>query len=263
MFDETKKSVESILTQRLSSPFYGTLIISWLIWNWKIIYLTIFISEDNITGTKIDYIIKNYNDIWHIVWFPLISTVLLLTVIPLVTNHAYWLDLIYTNWRETKKQSVEMKQLLTLEQSVKLREQIINLEKSYDTLLAQKDSEIEQLKLIIDTKKPKSDLDSKIPKNNVKINDDEIQKLVKQINGNEKLKNAFKTIEDHTLGKSLISQDLKDEPNIAPEVLSFYVSNDIIDSKDTYTYKWTTKGKAIYQIISNNDFNINSRFKVI
>ena len=90
--------------------------------------------------------------------------------------------------------------------------------------------------------------------------------LLKPVNTkdlNLKLKNAFKTIEDHTLGKSLISQDLKDEPNIAPEVLSFYVSNDIIDSKDTYTYKWTTKGKAIYQIISNNDFNINSRFKVI
>jgi hypothetical protein len=48
MQSEIKKSINSILFERLTSPLYGTLIISWLIWNWKIIYLTLFVdSEEN------------------------------------------------------------------------------------------------------------------------------------------------------------------------------------------------------------------------
>ena len=35
---DVKKSLNSIINERISSPFYGTLILSWLIWNWK--YLT-------------------------------------------------------------------------------------------------------------------------------------------------------------------------------------------------------------------------------
>jgi hypothetical protein len=31
MIEETKKSIQSILSQRISSPFYGTLVISWLL----------------------------------------------------------------------------------------------------------------------------------------------------------------------------------------------------------------------------------------
>ncbi|QDW21666.1 hypothetical protein [Flavobacterium sp. KBS0721] len=250
MFDETKKSVESILSQRLTSPFYGTLIISWLIWNWKIIYLTIFVSEDNIKGTKIEYIVTNYNDPWLIVYFPLLSTGALLIFLPFVTNGAYWLDLIFNKWRVNKKNFVESKQLLTIEDSINLRELLLTSEKRFDTLLADKNAEIEQLKAIIENSKA---LNYNVPDIGDRTNKDEIQNLVKQITENDNLKKAFKIIEDHILGRRP-DNDLRNEREITADILRFYVSNDIISSSNNFSYKWTTKGKSIYKIIANNEF---------
>lgn len=250
MFDETKKSVESILSQRLTSPFYGTLIISWLIWNWKIIYLTFFVSENNITGNKIDYILENCNDTWHLVYYPLISTAAILLLLPFVTNGSYWLDLIFNKWRVNKKNFVESKQLLTIEDSINLRELLLTSEKRFDTLLADKNKEIEQLKGIIESSQTRN---NNIPDIGDRTSNDDTQNLVKQITENEKLKNAFKIIEDHILGRRN-DNDLRAEREITADILRFYVSNDIIVSTNNYSYKWTTKGKAIYKIIANNEF---------
>lgn len=250
MFDETKKSVESILSQRLSSPFYGTLIISWLIWNWKIIYLTIFVSESKINGSKIDYIVSNYNDINHIVWLPLASTVILLVALPIITNGAYWLDLIYNRWRVNRKNTVEGKQLLSIEQSINLREQIVNMEKRFETLLGDKDTEIAQLKGIIDK-------DSTMHLPFIPDNDDsqdlEITALVDKIKKSKKLKEAFTVIETYIVGKH--SGFIRDS-GISPEVIAFYISNDIIESTPQDRYIWTNKGKKIYKIITNETFKL-------
>lgn len=103
MLEETKKSINTILNERVSSPFYGTLIISWLLWNWKIIYLTIFISEKTLKKNKIDYIVSNYNDCYHLILYPLLSTIIILTILPFITNGAYWIDLNFEKWRVEKR----------------------------------------------------------------------------------------------------------------------------------------------------------------
>lgn len=128
MFNELKKSVSNVFQERFSSPFWGSLIISWLIWNWKIVYLTIFIDQDKIEGTKIDYIIENFSSIHSIITFPLVSVILLLTIIPFFSNGAFWLSLRFQKWRTEQKNIIERKQLLTFEQSLQLREEIINQE---------------------------------------------------------------------------------------------------------------------------------------
>ena len=108
MIDELKKSLSAILYERTTSPFYGTLLISWLIWNWKIVYLTLFISENKINTDKINYITNNFNDIHCLLIYPLISTVVLLTVIPYISNGAYWLSLKFNKWKKDQKNVVEM-----------------------------------------------------------------------------------------------------------------------------------------------------------
>lgn len=258
MLEDAKKSIESILTQRLTSPFYGTLIISWLIWNWKIIYLTFFVSQDAIKGTKIDYILENYSEIEHVIWFPILSTIILLVIFPLITNGSYWLDLIYIRWRETKKYTVERKQLLTVEQSIKLREQIINMEKKFEGLLTEKDLEVEQLKGIINANKTENTLDNTLEKKvkdiqdeTKKVNQLDLFNFAKKIQENEKLINGFKIIEEHILGGYSGLSD-----SIPSDILSFFVSNDLI-VKDEYTYKWTEIGKEISKIIVNESFKLN------
>lgn len=248
MIEETKKLIQSILSQRVSSPFYGTLIISWLIWNWKIIYLTLFISEKKITDSKIDFIVSNYSKTCNLVWFPLLSTIILLTLIPFITNGAYWLDLLFDNWRVNKKHTIERKQLLTIEQSINLREQIVNMEKRFESILTDKNTEIEQLKLVIN-KSNETDKPIEVKEND---SNSDNQSLVSKITGNEKLRSAHSTIDRYILGgyTGLINAE-----EITPEILSFFVSNELIEATDKKTFKWTLKGLQLNKIISNKTFN--------
>ena len=57
MISDFRKSINSILYERVSSPLFGTFVISWLIWNWKITYLTLFVSESNLDKNKLEYIL--------------------------------------------------------------------------------------------------------------------------------------------------------------------------------------------------------------
>ena len=119
MIDDLKKSFDQIIYERTASPFYGSFIISWCLWNWKIIYLTFFVSQD-----KIDYIVTNFSAFKNIFIFPLLSSIFIITLVPFITNGAYWLSLKFNKWRVDQKNLVDGKQLLSIEQSIELREQI-------------------------------------------------------------------------------------------------------------------------------------------
>lgn len=253
MLEESKKSIQNILNQRISSPFYGTLIVSWLLWNWKIIYLTIFVSEQKITSNKIDFIIANYNNVYHLIWLPLLSTFLILTLIPFLTNGAFWLDLKFEQWRIEQKNTIEKKQLLSIEQSISLREQILSMETRFETLLSDKNAEINQLKLLI------NELEKANKNNEITIEDivpitnknNESDALAAKILGNSKLKKANETINYHILGNfsGLVNAD-----GISTEILSFYQSNNLIERSGA-SFIWTDKGKEVNKIISAEAFN--------
>lgn len=246
MVEEAKKSIQSILGQRISSPFYGTLLISWSIWNWKIFYLTFFISEKNINSNKIDFIIKNFSNIYHLVWFPLLSTLVLLTLIPFATNAAFWLELKFDKWRIDKKIQIEKKQLLTIEQSINLREQILNIENRFETLLNDKNAEISQLKLIINKFENKP---IKIESENEEL--DEIRNLASKIINNEKLMIAHKIINYYIQGgyTGLVKAE-----GISTEILNFFDSNKLIQREKTGNYTFTSKGKDVNKYISDSQF---------
>lgn len=154
MFDDVNKSVKAVLYERTTSPFFGTLILSWLVWNWKIVYLTFFISEENLSINKVDFIQLNYCDEQYLILYPALSTILLLTIIPFASNGSFWLSLQFNQWKKAQKNIIEKKQLLTLEQSIELRQELMDEESKFEKLLAKKDLEIKQLKQIIDEQSP-------------------------------------------------------------------------------------------------------------
>lgn len=64
MFQEVKDEVNVIIRERLSSPFYGSFLVAWLVINWQFLFSALFIDEDKIWKLhhilKIDYLVGQY-----------------------------------------------------------------------------------------------------------------------------------------------------------------------------------------------------------
>lgn len=248
---DIRKSINSIINERLSSPFYGTLILSWLVWNWKIIYLTFFVSESKIEGNKIDFILTKYSEINHLVYFPIISTAVLLTLIPFISNGSYWLNLKFNMWKSDKKNEIERKQLLTLEQSIQLRELIADQEKRFENILSDKNSEIQQLKLQLEGYSKQSNVTSSTTKSQSESSLKRIQNLANKITENENLTKAFSTINYYIQGGYT---GLIDSDGMTSDILSFFESNDIIENKGKGMYGLTETGKKVNRALTNSKF---------
>ena len=141
MWPELRKSFNSILYDRIASPFYGALAVSWMIWNWKIIYLTVFISEESISKNKIEYIIENYCAPYNLFLYPLLSTIALISVVPFLTNGAFWLSMKFTKWRIDVKGEIEGGHRLTVDESIQLRKDFENSQEEFEKLIARTQKE--------------------------------------------------------------------------------------------------------------------------
>lgn len=253
MIADIRKSINSILYQRVTSPLFGTVFISWLIWNWKIVYTTFFIDEDKIDKNKIDYIVDNFNDSEYLIWYPLLSSLILLTLIPFISNDAYLLSLKFEKWRVDNKNKIEKMQLLTLEQSIQLREQIVEAERKFDLLIQNKNSEIEQLKILI--KDSNSEKDSKtgfIEKGSEADRiENEVITIFNKLKSNEKLRIARKIINHYIQGGYT---GLSKDENINSDILSYFESNDLIKAMDKGMYVWTEKGRRLNQLVNDLEF---------
>lgn len=254
MIDDIRKSINSILYQRVTSPLFGTFCVSWIVWNWKIVYTTFFIDEDKIDKNKIDYIVENFNDNAILLWYPLLSTVILLTIIPFVSNGAYWLSLKFEKWKIDSKNDIEKKQLLTLEQSIQLREQILESERKFDSLIQSKNEEINQLKLLVEESNKQGEVSTS---GNIELdsNEDKIEKeiieIFNKIIANSELKKAVKTINYYTQGgySGLASPD-----QMPQDVLTYFISNGLLESSGKGIYQWTSKGLRLNQLLSDLEF---------
>jgi len=235
---EIKKSISYILYERTTSPLYGTLIISWIIWNWKIFYLTFFISEDKISNNKIDHIVENYFEIHHLVTFPLISTVVLITIIPFLVNGAYWVSLSFANWRLTQKNLIEKKQLLTVEQSIELREQILKQEERFSKLVDDKNLEIEQLKEII------NDYDSS-KTTTIEDTNEELKELANRFKSN---RSEMETL--NKIIRAIQSNYRQSDNSETTKVLALLESYLTIDKSDSSLYKFTNRGKKFLRYLN-------------
>lgn len=125
------------LAERAKSPFYGSFIISWLIWNWRIV-LTVFLLKKEDLGALnvVDYIEEKYLKINDYLWIPLIFTAFFILILPWVDYLIIW----YTEFNKRKKVEktleVGKKTIVSAEQYSALRQKyeeernkIINIEK--------------------------------------------------------------------------------------------------------------------------------------
>lgn len=149
--DDIKKSILNTLNERISSPLIGGYIISWILWNYKTVF--VLLSTKSIEDKF--YFINNiiyHGDLHFIVsglFVPLIFSLFFIFAFP------YPEKLIYKFWHRRKKelrdekQKIDDEKLLTVAESRDLYEKTIKIESEYYENLEKKDLEIKKLKEII------------------------------------------------------------------------------------------------------------------
>ncbi|OIV42758.1 hypothetical protein [Flavobacterium johnsoniae] len=249
MIDDLKKSFDQIIYERTTSPFYGSFIISWCLWNWKILYLTFFVSQDKIDSNKIDYIINNFSSTGNVFIFPLLSSIIIITLVPFMTNGAYWLSLKFNKWRVDQKKIVDRKQLLTIEQSIELREQISKQEERFAKLVDDKNLEIKQLNLEIEEyrkKEPTTILNNFINSESENNNSqDELLIFADRVKNNPKELKEYENI------LFFIQRSLSPVDETDSKFLTLLESYDIISPKQNGHYVVTETGKKFYRLVNS------------
>jgi len=145
MLDDLKKSINSNLYERARSPLYGTLVLSWFVWNWKFIYYLLVVSSNTPFFVRMHIVEVHLTSAWTLLWGPVLSSIVILIGFEFVANYAFWLHVYYKTWRVNKKVQTEGRQLLTYEQSLKLRGDIRNQEEQYERLIQEKEDIISEL----------------------------------------------------------------------------------------------------------------------
>jgi hypothetical protein len=94
------KDMPSYMNERAKSPFYGSFILSWLIWNWKIVFVVLFFKHEDMGGLNIiDYILLSYVNIWDSLVIPLSVGLVFIFLLPWID---YWI-LLYSEEMKRKK----------------------------------------------------------------------------------------------------------------------------------------------------------------
>ncbi len=146
--NDYKTSISEILKERLTSPLYGTFTISWVIWNWDALYVLMFSGNDYRTLFKISlakHIITN--NINHALYYPIISTIAVITVLPLLSTGAFWLTQKYNGWKANIKNRLDKKVNVDIEKHHGLKLELRRINREHAELIIEKEQEIADLKV--------------------------------------------------------------------------------------------------------------------
>lgn len=78
------KSILTTISERIKNIFVSTFALSWIVWNWKYFYITLFVSENSVKApsiNKFEYITSINTDICVLLIYPLITAILYIFII--------------------------------------------------------------------------------------------------------------------------------------------------------------------------------------
>jgi hypothetical protein len=151
MFDDVIKTVKSQLYDRATSPLSGAFILSWCVWNWRLISL--LISDTTVTQ-KFDYVDTVlfptfYTSLLHGFLFPLATALALIFLYPWPARF------VFKFWRNQQKiqksiqQKIEDDEPLTNEESRKIKSRAIQSELLYEVEREQREVRIKELETLV------------------------------------------------------------------------------------------------------------------
>ena len=158
MFTEFRKSIESVFNERLSSPLFGSFILSWFIWNWHIIYFIIISNHSPLL--RIAYINLMLANRANTIGLPLLSTLLIVGIYPFLSSGVYWFHLQFDKWKYERKLEEENKTVLDLETSFILRRENIKIQEEAHNIVKEKEQQV--AKVIGEITEERTQIESRI-----------------------------------------------------------------------------------------------------
>ena len=155
--------------KRMTSPFYGIFVTSWILWNWQAFYITLFIDSELLLQSeellKLDYIatfypintlLEIFYTVSHLIILPVASLITITFIIPPISkiiNKKIWndekeqkdiKDTLFLQELDSKKKVLDKKEeILKKEKSNQKTKQKIKESKTQEELW---DEEFKQLK---------------------------------------------------------------------------------------------------------------------
>lgn len=144
---EFSDSIKATLYERATSPLYSTFVFSWLIWNWKIPMVILFGDKQ---FTRIEYI-DNYTDAFGclaflpLLFYPLLSALFLLLVLPYFSNWIYTKVLKFKEIRVNNKIKSDNKVLLDPGKALELYQELSTNKAKLANFIEEKNEEVQHL----------------------------------------------------------------------------------------------------------------------
>jgi predicted nuclease with TOPRIM domain len=176
----------------------------------------------------------------------LISTALLITLFPFITNDAFFLHIKFNKWKLDQKNALEMNTLLTLEQSIQLREDLLKAEERMEGFLERKNQEIKELTMKVAqlsaANPPLKNESVEMGQRKDQSDDDLVDQLATKINNSDELKKSFDVTVMYIQGgySNLLGAD-----NVTSKAIAYFESNNIIKSAGEGKYVFTDIGREI------------------
>ena len=156
MVDEIVKSAKAQLSERIASPLIGSFAISWSLWNYKFLVILFSAASVSQTFALVDTMV--FPTTWSLVLngilLPAASTFAYIFLYPYPAKYVYE----FTRRRQKEinevRQRIEDETLLTIEESRKIRAEVLQLEKAHQEIVDRLDVEISRLKLEIKNGQP-------------------------------------------------------------------------------------------------------------
>lgn len=129
------------IRDRFKSPIFGRFLLSWCIYNWKIVYLTVFIGQDKIGCTKLDYIeqvLSQYNWTYgNLIVYPVLTTLgLILVEQSLIIGYNYIISRREIWWQKIRA-GLSLITIYSTEEYNKIYEKYDTLKKQVENLKAE------------------------------------------------------------------------------------------------------------------------------
>lgn len=147
MFKEMTTSFKASLYERTSSPLMGAIFLVWVGFNWKPLLYMLF-STANIE-TKLVFVTENYLNLWNNLFWPLIIGGILSLIYPVLSYVPFWVSEKIQHAQRNLKQELSMSQLLSVEQSLSLREELVDKDKKIRDILSDNQNQKSELETTI------------------------------------------------------------------------------------------------------------------